>query len=93
MSWRIVAIDDYINQVSQFQIDIQNNIQQQWVNVAYEEDISVIKRTRCPQGHDYYNVIFQGLAFKFIIKIDDSNREIRLISCTELDFLKHGQVG
>ena len=86
MSWRIVAIDDYINQVSQFSIEIQDNIQQQWISVASQDDLNNIKKIKCPQGHDFYKKIFQGLSFSFIFKIDESNRTIELINCQNSNF-------
>ncbi len=91
MNWRIVAIDEYINQVSQFPIDIQDNIQQQWIRVAKQDDLNDVKNTRCPQGHDYYKKIFQSLNFNFIFKIDENNRTIELINCQQLDFSKYDQ--
>ena len=48
--------------------------------------------TRCPQGHNYFLIVFPGLPFEFVFQRIDETKTIRLISCEELEFLKHGQL-
>ncbi|MER5174608.1 MAG: hypothetical protein ABJB76_01085 [Candidatus Nitrosocosmicus sp.] len=90
--WTITVIENYFNQLSQFSIEIQTNIHQQWSKIADQEDISNIKKTRCPQGHEYFKIVFQGLAFEFIFQLEEKDKKIRLINCKELEFSKHAQV-
>lgn len=90
--WEIRATDDYIGQLGDLDFVTQSSIGQRWIEVATSEDPFTIGRTvSCPQGKPFVLVIFPGLPFEFIYKIDHTSKTILLINCERLTFLDHGQ--
>lgn len=93
--WQIIATDEYIEQVGKLPLGIQNNIQQKWIEVAQHDNPREVGATAdCGKDEEecpYIVVVFAGLAFEFIYKIDKANRTLTLINCKKLPILDHGQ--
>lgn len=87
--WQIVATDEYIDQVCQLDIRIQNNIQEQWIEVSKHEDPRDLGQwddcgaddEDCP----FIVVIFPGLEFEFMYEIDRDDQKLTLVDCHPLD--------
>lgn len=93
LHWQIVAIDRYIDQVSDLALGLQDRIQSQWVDVASHENPRDIGATADCGAKDapFIIVIFPGIPYEFMYEIDKLNKVIRLINCRRLSFLDHGQ--
>src|SRR5690606_3970014 len=91
--WQIVAIDEYIRQVSDLTLGVQDNIQKKWVEVAQHEDPRAVGNTADCGAMDttFIIVIFPGIPYEFMYEIDKPNRILRLINCRRLSFLDYGQ--
>jgi len=90
--WRIIATDEYIDQVSKLDIKVQDKILNSWIEVAKHSDPRDIgSNVSCTKKSDYVLVIFPGLTFEFVYKIDNSDKTIRLLNCEKLAILDHGQ--
>ncbi|MGC1133438.1 MAG: hypothetical protein WA941_11480 [Nitrososphaeraceae archaeon] len=90
--WRIVATDDYIADTSQLSIGIQDQIQKSWIEVSKHQNPRDVGSTDVCDKHDsYVVVIFAGLEYKFVYKMDETEQIIRLLSCRKLTILDHGQ--
>ena len=92
--WQISATEDYINQVIQLSLDVQNNIQNAWIEVSHHENPREVGGTDdCGTEEDcpFIVVIFAGLPFEFIYELDRTNRKLTIIDCHRLTFLDHGQ--
>ncbi|MDP9288797.1 MAG: hypothetical protein M3P08_11445 [Thermoproteota archaeon] len=91
--WRIVATDEYYSLVSSLPLDIQDQIQNRWIETAKHENPRDVGSTMtCSKHSEYVVVIFPGLTYEFLYKMDESERVIRLLSCERLTFLDHGQI-
>jgi hypothetical protein len=91
--WEIRATNDYIRQLGELSIETQASIGQRWIEVATSENpLSIGKTVSCPQGRPFVLVIFPGLAYEFVYKLDEKNKIILLINCERLTFLDHGQI-
>ncbi|PWU80396.1 MAG: hypothetical protein DLM72_12510 [Candidatus Nitrosopolaris wilkensis] len=95
MYWRITAIDEYIDQVASLPFEIQDLIQNKWIEVAKHKTPTEIGNTStCGDNQTSPNVvvIFPGLAFEFIYIIDQTEKTIRLINCEKFTFLDYSQI-
>jgi len=91
--WDIIASRKYIDQVSELAITTQSEIGKKWTELAHKRDPTKFgKITPCKQGKPYFIIIFPGITFEFVFKLDRRKKEIHLLSCEELTFLKHGQL-
>lgn len=92
--WDIIPTQDYIDQLSSIDIGTQIKIEKCWMEVASTiEPLNVGSTATCPQGRPYVLVIFPGLAYEFLYRIDRDNKAIHLINCRKLTFLDYGQSG
>lgn len=93
--WTISYEDDFVKQVSKFNINIQANIQKAVSNVAtFEDPREAGAYSDCGTDDEdcpYITQIYPGLAFEFTYEMDPHNNELTYIDCYELDFLSYGQ--
>ena len=93
--WTISYEDDFVKQVSRFNINIQANIQKAVSNVAtFEDPREAGMYSDCGRDDEdcpYIIQVYAGLPFEFTYELDPHNHELTYIDCYELDFLNHGQ--
>ena len=91
--WRIVATDEYITQVSNLSLGVQDQIQNKWIEIAQHQNPRDVGDTAASSKHsEYIVVVFPGLAYEFVYKIDQAEKIIRLVNCKRLDILDYGVI-
>ena len=91
--WQIAATTQYLDQVSRLPINIQESIGKRWIEVATNVNPMNIGNTstRGQEPNPNVVVMFPGLTFEFVYRINKTTETILLINCEELHFLNHGQ--
>lgn len=78
--------------VREITITTQSEILTKWLEVARKKDPTKIGRvTRCKVGKPYFIVIFPGIEYEFVFKLEKKRKTIHLMSCVRLKFLDNAQ--
>lgn len=81
-----------MKQAREISFTTQSEIIRKWTEVASQKDPTKIGRvTPCKRGKPYFIVIFPGIKYEFVFKVEKKRKTIHLMSCVRLKFLDYGQ--
>lgn len=83
--WQITGTNGYIDQVMQFSLHDQNNMETALIELSHHENPRSFGSTDiCPKDN-FIVVIFAGIPFEFIYEIDEKNHRLRFINCRRFE--------
>jgi len=82
--WQITCTDKYLNQIIQFSLHEQNNIEVALIELSHQkEPMDYGSTDKCPVD-GFVLAIFSGLPFEFIYQVDVPNQKLKFVSCEKI---------